>query len=255
MRETREGLEFLSSQPVDSSRDILERYFRFDNDDTKTLYEELSNYDPMMGQLVQEYYGTRILRQEPWECLVAYISSANNNISQISRIVEKLSDCFGETVNLDGETRCAFPTPERILEAGLPRIRALNLGLKRADSISWVAREVYTGSLDLNKLIGVPYQEAKQLLMECPGIGEKIADCVCLFSLDKLEAFPIDRHIGRALVKYCFPNLTETQFSALQDASRNRFGKYAGLAGQFLFQEIRSSGHLNKGESIEPYYF
>ena len=246
MRQTSEGLEFFSSQPADSSWDILERYFRFDNDDTKTLYEELSNNDPMMGQLIQKYYGTRILRQEPWECLVAYICSANNKISQISRIVEKLSDWFGETINIDGETRYAFPTPERVLDAGLPRIRALNLGLKRAESISRAARKICNGSLDLNKLIGVPYPEAsttttaflgtaiveaklyltkpsaapltagaspahskgqlplsvtrrcstRQLFMECPGIGEKIADCVCLFSLDKLEAFPIDRHIG-----------------------------------------------------------
>ena len=88
----------------------------------------------------------------------------------------------------------------------------------------------------------MPYAQARKRLKQCYGVGDKIADCVLLFSLDKPEAFPIDRHIGRALVKHCFPNHKDTQLRQLQVQGQKHFGRYAGYAGQFLFYEETQPG-------------
>ena len=75
--------------------------------------------------------------------------------------------------------------------------------------------------------------------MSYRGIKHKVAACVSLFSLDKTEAFPVDRNIGKALVENCFPELRETQLRTLEKRGEQRFGQYAGYAGQFLFHDMR----------------
>ena len=202
------------------------------DEDIEAIYTDISKRDRKIAELVRKYRGLRILRQEPWECLVSYICSGNNSVAQIS---------------LGRETRYSFPTPDRIIEAGVGELEDLRLGLSRAMNIHWVARRRLEGDLDFDALKQMPYQEARNRLMEresssrkaANGIGDKIADCVALFSLDKLEAFPVDRHIGRALVRHCFPDLQDGELRKLHRRGQERFGPYAGYAGQFLFYDIR----------------
>lgn len=153
--------------------------------------------------------------------------------------MERISERFGTPISLDGEVRYSFPTPEQLKQAGASELEALNLGLQRHIKIHQAATEVADGSLDLKNLRQKPYAQARKRLKQCYGVGDKIADCVLLFSLDKPQAFPIDRNIGRALVKHCFSDLKEAQFRVLQVRGQNHFGRYAGYAGQFLFYEQR----------------
>ena len=101
-------MEFQSSEPEESVRPLLERYLRLD-EDIQSIYDELSRSDPKMRELVNNHRGLRILRQEPWECLVSYICSNNNNVEGIGNIVEKLSDGFGDTLSLDDYERGTLP--------------------------------------------------------------------------------------------------------------------------------------------------
>ena len=240
IRQIPDGIEFRSNQPGEIAGPLLESYFRLD-DDTNAIHANICR-DPRVAEMVSRYPGMRLLHQEPWECLVAYICSANNNVPRISAIVEGLSKTFGDPINLDNEERHTFPTPIQIIAAGEEALRKLKLGLKRAPNIYRAAIEVSEGSLDLDALLQMPYNSAKNRLLECSGIGHKIADCVALFSLDKLEAFPIDRWIGRALVEWYFPGQkppNSWELPRWAESFREHFGQYAGYAGQFLFHGMR----------------
>ena len=183
-------VEFHSAPwPEASVVPVLQHYLRFD-DDLVQIQKEVS-HDWRVANMVKQYPGLRVLRQEPWECLVAYICSANSNIQRIHQVMENIARAFGSPIELDGQMRYSFPSPVQLVEAGEMELRRLGLGF-RAPYVDRATREVVEGALDLNALVKMPYMPAKERLMECYGIGSKIADCIAVFSLEKLEAFPID---------------------------------------------------------------
>ena len=209
---------------------------------------------------MEKYPSQRILRQpDPWECMVAYICSAPNSVQNIIKSVESIACSIGKPLELNGETRHAFPTPEMVLAAGVGPLEELRLGLDRHCKIIEAAKRVVAGELDLHSLAkpDVCYAEAKRQLRKCYGVGPKVASCICLFALDKMEAFPVDRHIQNA-VQECGRSSPQNLFDwnvgeqeALQGCecspppssetaivkwAQERFGNYAGYANQLLFK-------------------
>lgn len=221
---------------------VLRDYFRL-GDDVSAIYADFAGSDVHLARLVESYGGMRLLRQDPWECTVAYLCSANNNIPQITRIVERISAEFGDAVQLGDEVRHVFPGPERLIsEAAGEHLHNLRLGLKRAPNIVAAARTVVAGELDLHALRDQPYAVTKSAIGKLLGVGDKIADCIALFALDQTDAFPLDRHIGRALSAWpdCpFPHggryLKRSDYLRTVAWAQERFGKYAGYAGQLMF--------------------
>ena len=203
IRQTDDRVEFRCA-PSDEAAFAprLAEYFRFDDDISK-IYDVI-NQDERVAAMVRQYPGLRVLRTEPWECLVAFICSATSNIPRIHQNMESISRAFGSPVSLNGWTRHTFPTPADLAEAGEAELRRLGLGF-RAPYVHLASVAVLEGRLDLDALIRMPYPEAKAALMERRGIGSKIADCIAVFSLEKLEAFPIDVWVRRALGEWYFP--------------------------------------------------
>ena len=237
MRQSKVGVEFCSQPaPETSVVSILQRYFRLD-DDLKSIYQEITQ-DQRVASMVEQYPGLRVLRQEPWECMVAFICSANSNIPRIHQVMEKMAEHYGEPISMNGEVRHAFPTPVQLVEAGELELRKLGLGF-RAPYVDKATRRVVEKSLDLEQLIDLPYDEAKAALMECVGIGPKIADCILVFSLDKMEAFPIDVWIRRALGEWYFPGEKTPTNRVLEQWAHGHFGRYGGYSQQYLFHGRR----------------
>ncbi len=222
--------------PEPSCIPILQHYFRLD-DNLVHIQKEIS-HDGRVKAMVDQYPGLRVLRQEPWECLVAYICSANSNIQRIHQVMENIAGAFGSPIELAGQVRHTFPTPVQLVEAGEMELRRLGLGF-RAPYVDRATREVVDGSLDLNALVRAPYPTAKQRLMECYGIGSKIADCIAVFSLEKMEAFPIDVWVRRALGEWYFSGEKPPPDRELLAWAQNYFGQYAGYAQQYLFHGRR----------------
>ena len=230
-------VEFMSGpSPEATAASMLRDYFRLD-DDLDAIYLDI-NRDNRVADMVNKYPGLRILRTEPWECLVAFICSANNNIARIHQIMERMSEEFGNPVTLNDETRYTFPTPADLVEAGEMELRRLGLGF-RAPYVDQAAKAVLEGRLDLADLVQMPYPEAKEALMEMKGIGPKIADCIAIFSLEKLEAFPIDVWIRRALAEWYFPDQKTPPDKILLEWAQDHFGRYGGYAQQYLFHGQR----------------
>ena len=196
---------------------------------------------------VKKYQGLRILRQDPFQCLISFIVSSNSNIPKIKYCLENISKKFGKKTKFQNQEFFLFPKPEKLAKASISGITGCGVGY-RAKFIREAAKMMVLKKIDFEYLKNCNYQEAKERICQIPGVGNKVADCVMLFSLDKLEAVPLDRWIIRILEKYYLKKfeiatktVTEKQYNILHEKIVNHFGPYAGYAQQFLFKMEREN--------------
>ena len=205
-------------------------------------YQDLDGFrnrfadDPCLGPALRGYSGLRVLRQDPWECLFSFICSSTSNIPRIKLNVGSVAEKLGYSIGPEARD-VTFPEPETIVEFGEQPLRDLGLGF-RAKYLVPAAEAVASGNLKLSDLREASYSDARAALVELHGVGEKVADCVLAFSLDKPESFIVDRHILRALHKwYDVPEKASLTYAA--DWARDYFGDHAVLANQYMFHRER----------------
>ena len=201
--------------------------------------------DPVVARCVKRYRGLRLLRQDPFQCYISFIVSSNSNIPNIKSRLEMLCSRFGGRARRGQETLRLFPGPRRLARARIPELRACGLGY-RAGFVKGAAERVSEGRLELEPLKRAGYGEAKDRLLEVPGVGGKVADCIMLFSLERMDAFPMDTWILRVLERQYAgrfriggKTLTPKRYARLHEEAREHFGEYAGYAQQFLFKMAR----------------
>ena len=226
------------------SKDI-HNFFRFD-DDFQGIKKQLSK-DKVMKKAINNFPGMRILRQDPFQCYISFIVSSNSNIPNIQTRLQKLSQKFGEKMIIDKNEFFLFPKPEKLANASINEIAKCGLGY-RTKYVKKAAIAVNKGMIDFSSLKKQDYQEARDSLCQVFGIGKKVADCILLFSLEKLEAVPLDRWVLRILQKYyskefqiSTKTITEKTYDELHNKIVDHFGEYAGYGQQFLFKNERDS--------------
>ena len=161
--------------------------------------ERIDPEDTYLARAAQFGKGIRILRQDVWEMIITFILSQQNNIPRIKKMIRELSRVFGEKKETeDGILYDAFPSPERLAAASEDELRKMKFGY-RSRYICGTAAMAAEGKVDLNALADMEYGKAREELMKLPGIGGKVADCICLFALHHLDAFPVDTHIRSVL--------------------------------------------------------
>jgi N-glycosylase/DNA lyase len=177
--------------------------------DYQIYVDAVNPRDRYLCDAVQAGGGIRILRQDLWEMIVSFLISQQNNIVRIRRCIENICERYGEEKTARNQVSYyAFPTPEQLAAATEAELRECNLGY-RAKYVLWAARAVSEGSIDLSAIQSMEYKQAREELLRIYGVGEKVADCICLFALHHLDAFPVDTHIRQALdahYKRGFPN-------------------------------------------------
>ncbi|MEG1632960.1 MAG: DNA-3-methyladenine glycosylase [Oscillospiraceae bacterium] len=206
-------------------------YFDMDTD-YKAARASVESCD-YMRECAEYGAGIRILRQDGWEALCSFIISQCNNIPRIKGIVEKLCALYGEPLSFCGETLYTFPSAERIALLDESDLAPLRSGY-RAEYIIAAARAVADGSFDLNAAAAMPCDEARAALKSLRGVGDKVANCAVLFGLHRMDAFPVDTWMKKAL-KAHFP----------PDFNPESLGEYAGLAQQYIFYHARSGADSN----------
>ena len=143
--------------------------------------------------------GIRILRQDTWEMIITFILSQQNNIPRIKGLIRTLGERYGERRETpDGRIYYTFPRAEKLSKATEEELRELKLGY-RSKYICQTAKMIAGGEIDLDALKEMEYTEARTELMRLSGIGGKVADCICLFALHQMDAFPVDTHIKKVL--------------------------------------------------------
>ena len=230
---------------IKSILNLKTNFFR-KNDNIQEIMESISK-DKTVKKAVKEYEGLRIFRQDPFQCMISFIISSNSNIQKIKSSLEKINKKFGTQVKIQNKEFFLFPKPEKIAKASIDEIKTCGVGY-RAPFIREAAKMVVLKKIDFKYLEKCNYQEAKKNICLVPGIGNKVADCILLFSLNKLEAFPLDTWMIKILEKY-YSNqfnietktITEKQYQILHEKIVNYFGPYCGYAQQFLFKMEREN--------------
>lgn len=196
--------------------------------------------DDYLSRAVSYGHGIRILYQDPWEMIITFIISQQKTIPKISEAVEALSKNYGDPVpDFEGNLCWSFPTPGQLSRASLQELQALKLGY-RAKYIYKACQDAVSGRMDLNYLGQCDYSQAMDYLMEFYGIGEKVANCICLFGLHHIDAFPIDTWIKKILDReYMDPDMEKLPKNCIYPAIVQKyFGQYKGYAGlmqQYIF--------------------
>ena len=228
---------------IKSIRNLKTDFFR-KNDNMQEIIKSISK-DKTVKKAVKEYEGLRLFRQDPFQCLISFIISSNSNIQKIKNSLEKITKKFGKKVKIQNKEFFLFPEPEKIAKATIDEIKSCGVGY-RAPFIKEAAKMIILKKIDFEYLKKCDYHEAKKNICLVPGIGNKVADCIMLFSLNKLEAFPLDTWMIKILEKYYSKEfkietktITQKQYELLHEKIVNYFGPYCGYAQQYLFKMER----------------
>lgn len=201
------------------------RFFALDHD----LERIVATFpkDDALRRAIDAYWGLRILRQDPYECLLSFMVSICSNIPRITRDLESIARLYGAPVRLNGVSGYALPAPgTRMSDAVL---RRHNLGFRAR----YLAQLNVTPSF-LHGLRAMSFEDARAALSELPGVGVKVAECVLLFAYERLDAFPVDTWIRQVMTRLYFGGKKTTD-RTIAAFARDRFGPYAGYAQQFLY--------------------
>ena len=228
---------------IKSIRNRKINFFRKD-DDIEEIIKSISK-DKIVKKAVKEYEGLRIFKQDPFQCMISFIISSNSNIQKIKNNLEKITKKFGTKIKIGNKEFFIFPKPEKIAKATIDEIKSCGVGY-RAPFIKEAAKMVVLKKIDFEYLKKCDYHEAKKNMCLVPGIGNKVADCIMLFSLNKLESFPLDTWMIKILEKYYSKEfkietktITQKQYELLHEKIVNYFGPYCGYAQQYLFKMER----------------
>jgi N-glycosylase/DNA lyase len=235
---------YYETEPRPHNLTLVQDYFRLEVD-LPALSARFAATDPHIREAVQEFAGLRLIRQDPVECLFSFLCTSAAPLYRIRRTIAALCREYGDNFpggEVAGLEHHAFPPIHRLAESSVPHLAHTGLGF-RARYVKEAAEMVLAngGAAWLFSLRALPYAQAKAALLTLPGIGEKIADCICLFSLDKDEAVPVDTHIWRVAQRTYLKGtpaaktLTPSAYARIGDHLRHQFGPMAGWAQQYLF--------------------
>ncbi|MFC7098820.1 DNA-3-methyladenine glycosylase family protein [Halobaculum marinum] len=236
VRQTDDRLEWESTT---DAVPLLTHLLRLD-DDLDAILDATPDL-PLLERAYDAYRGMRLVRDPPFACLVSFICSAQMRVSRIHGMQMAMAESFGDAVSVGGRTFHAFPTPEQLAARSEDDLRDLSLGY-RAPYVQRTAEMVAGGEADPADVRGMAYEDAREYLTRFVGVGDKVADCVLLFSLDFLEAVPLDTWIKTAIADY-YPECDAGGYAETSRAIRERFGgEYAGYAQTYVFYYLRAGG-------------
>lgn len=211
-------------------------YFDLDTDYTE-IKNILSNVDDNLKKSIQYGEGIRILKQDLWETIISFIISANNNIPRIKGIIERLSQKYGNEIVFNGTSYYTFPTPEQLSKATVEDLRTIGLGF-RDKRVYETTKLILSKQIDLDKLKEITDSNIlREELNKLPGVGDKVADCIMLFSMKRFDVFPVDVRVRRVMNELYIKNADESKVNKQQirNLAEQKYGNLAGLAQQYLF--------------------
>lgn len=211
-------------------------YFDLDTD-YGAIKKILAEKDKHLEKAVSFGYGIRLLRQDLWEMILSFIISQNNGIPRIKKIIETLSEHYGQKIP-GNHGKYTFPEPSSLAGSTVGELNICRAGYRLQYILSASERLSQSPGL-LDELKKLPAGKARELLLSFTGIGEKVADCILLYSGLDRNAFPIDRWVKRVMETLYFKKGTDV--NTIRAFSRDYFGEFSGIAQQYLFYYAREN--------------
>lgn len=214
----------------------LIKYFDLKRDYTE-IKDYLSKVDNNLKLSIEYGNGIRILNQDLWETIISFIISANNNIPRIKGIIERISEGYGKEIKWNNKKYFTFPTPKELSKASVADLRNLGLGFRDV-RVHDTTQIILNNELNLEELNEMTTEKAREKLLELPGVGPKVADCILLFStLKRFDVFPIDVWVRRVMNELYIHNPNEEKVNKkdIQKIANEKFGNLQGIAQQYLF--------------------
>lgn len=228
-------------------KDII-NYFDL-NTDYDAIKNTLSANDEVIRKAIDFGGGMRILKQDPFETYISFIISANNQIKNIKNTIKKLSQMYGKKLNnpFDEEEYYAFPSPAALSNAKPEDIKEYARAGFRSERIVIASKMVQDGIIDFEELKERSVDDIRKTLLEVPGIGEKVFQCILLFGLGRTDSFPVDVWVKRVMEELYYGG-EERNKKLIQEDGMRRFGDLSGYAQQYLFYYMRENYKKMKKE-------
>lgn len=211
----------------------LIRFFSLD----VNLKEHTDNFDDQyLLEALEKYRGLRIMRQDLWQCIIGFVCSSCSNIVKIKKNMRMICEFFGNTTIIDGKEFYTFPKPGEIDD--IKKLRDAKTGY-RAEYLSQIYEIIKNNPSILDDIKTADYKTSKKLLMSFPGIGPKVADCICLFGVGHNEAFPIDTWVKK-IIEELYLKRKAKNIKEIEEFIENYFDGNRGLKQQYLFHHMRN---------------
>ncbi len=204
--------------------------------DYGVIKERLTENDPVMAEAINFGRGMRLLKQDFHEMLISFLISQNNGIPRIRKIIENLSLNFGIKIENSNDTYYTFPDLERLAGLTLEDLKVIKAGY-RDKFIQKSAQQIFSREVDMNFILGEDIKKSREEILKLFGVGEKVADCILLFSGIRYDIFPVDRWVRRVMAELYLGY--EANYTDIYNFALERFGDLAGFAQQYLFYYAR----------------
>ncbi len=218
------------------------------NDDLNEIMKE-NLKDPLVDAAYTKYKGMRIVRDPFFACVVSFICSSQMRVERIFRMQQKLRREYGEKIRFEGKEYYEYPKPSKLASLKESNLRKMGFGY-RAPYVIETAKILEKNEMCTSYILE-DYEQNRSKLTELKGVGEKVADCICLFSIGHLEAVPLDTWI-RSTIKIHYPSCYHKSYQDTSKSIRNKFGPYAGYVQTYIFHYLRhEAGMTGNIESID----
>ncbi len=230
----------IDEETTESVKNYLIELFRL-RDDLPLFYQKFRT--EKISQAFKDYSGLRLMKaSDPYESLICSICSQHSSVEQWNKTVRCIRTSFGHKFIIPGGSPFfSFPSPEALARTSTSRLESCQTGY-RAEYITSASKMIVSGSLNLERLKQSSYEDAKEELMELPGIGPKVADCFLLYGLGQTRAAPVDIWIHRIVPRVYFGGAKMTK-EEVGKFLRNKYGEWAGLAQLYLYHYGRMRFH------------
>ncbi|MBC5792951.1 MAG: 8-oxoguanine DNA glycosylase [Nanohaloarchaea archaeon] len=204
--------------------------------DLESVFSNLPE-DESLEKAREEYWGLRVVNDDFFQCLIGYLLSPQNRIPRIKEMFDEIARNFGSVEQVNGEEVLRFPTPEELSKASEDDLRAIGTGYRAKYIVETL--DILQDGFDHNELDSMDYVEAREHMQNLYGVGDKVADCVLLFSKGFHEAAPIDTW-GKKFLEQLYPELHSEDYEEASENMREHFGEHTGYAQEYLFHAARN---------------
>jgi N-glycosylase/DNA lyase len=193
--------------------------------------------DENLEKAREELWGLRIVQDDFFPCMISYLLSPQMRIPRIKKMHNSIAREYGETVDVNGRELLRFPTPEELAEATEEELRELGTGYRAKYIVETM--DILQGDFNHEEMDEMDYEDAREYMKQLYGVGDKVADCILLFSKGFYEAYPIDTWADKAL-KENYPDLHSGDYDEVSRNMREYFGEYSGYAQEYIFHAARN---------------